>query len=326
MYADRRVTGYPRHLQKRPWDWNLRVPPQVRNCVVFLGYEENGEPKIGGTGFIIEVSSTRYPSQFVWSYLITARHVAECILRRERHFVRLNSFHKATEVWSDASWEWDLHEDKNVDLAVLPWSDKRQITHQLTAIPIDELLLREYRNSQSPNAVGSGIGIGDEVFTVGLFPKISGREKNEPIVRTGTIAMVPDETVQSEVGKDDLGNPVYGDVDAYLIEARSVGGTSGSPVWVSETLLIEHNESCSLLQEGSWFLAQGPLHLLGMVTGHWTVPWDRNSDLELNAGISVVVKAKTIHKRLMSEKYVAQRTACENAVLSNTAAKMDSED
>ena len=70
------------------------------------------------------------------------------------------------------------------------------------------------------------IGVGDEVFITGLFTKVQETTKNIPIVRTGTVAMIPGEKIP------------FGDnlIEAYLVEARSIGGLSGSPVFVRETL------------------------------------------------------------------------------------------
>jgi hypothetical protein len=39
------------------------------------------------------------------------------------------------------------------------------------------------------------VGPGDEVFTIGLFSKMSGKGRNFPIVRTGNIAMMPSEPI-----------------------------------------------------------------------------------------------------------------------------------
>ena len=66
------------------------------------------------------------------------------------------------------------------------------------------------------------IGIGDEVHAVGLFSEAPGHQTNMPIVRVGNIPMMPTEQIQTDMG--------YADV--YLVEARSLGGMSGSPVFV----------------------------------------------------------------------------------------------
>ena len=60
------------------------------------------------------------------------------------------------------------------------------------------------------------------------------------------IAMIPDEPVTTSLG----------DIKAYLVEARSIGGLSGSPAFVRETGA-----------EGT-----GSFYLLGLMHGHWGVP------------------------------------------------------
>ena len=67
------------------------------------------------------------------------------------------------------------------------------------------------------------------MFSVGLFTKYFGRSNLIPIVRTGNIAMMPKEKVP-------LGS--FGLTDAYLIEGRSIGGLSGSPIFCRDTIKI----------------------------------------------------------------------------------------
>jgi hypothetical protein len=66
------------------------------------------------------------------------------------------------------------------------------------------------------------IGVGDEVYVAGMYVARLGESKNIPIIRSGTIAAMPEEKIQT----------IYGYHDAYLIEARSIDGLSGSPVFV----------------------------------------------------------------------------------------------
>src|SRR5439155_21246754 len=66
------------------------------------------------------------------------------------------------------------------------------------------------------------VGPGDEVFLVGRFVSHDGQLRNTPVVRVGSIAMMPGEPVRQELRSfDQL---------SYLIEARSLSGFSGSPV------------------------------------------------------------------------------------------------
>jgi hypothetical protein len=67
------------------------------------------------------------------------------------------------------------------------------------------------------------IGIGDALFCTALFSRFVGTAKNLPIVRMGVIALMPDEPVPTKK---------FGNVEAFLIEIRSLGGLSGSPVFL----------------------------------------------------------------------------------------------
>jgi hypothetical protein len=104
-----------------------------------------------------------------------------------------------------------------------------------------------------------------------------GFAKNIPILRTGNIAMIPDERIPT-------GN--FGDMEAYLIEARSIGGLSGSPVFT---------------------LARSPqevtVFLMGLMHGHWSVDsetvvdkisQDAGIKAGVNVGIAVITPASKI--------------------------------
>src|SRR5438876_12389505 len=68
------------------------------------------------------------------------------------------------------------------------------------------------------------MGIGDEVFMVGRFINHEGTQQNKPSVRFGHIAMMPGEPIT---------NPKTGfRQNCYLVDCRSMGGYSGSPVFV----------------------------------------------------------------------------------------------
>jgi hypothetical protein len=103
------------------------------------------------------------------------------------------------------------------------------------------------------------IGIGDEVHVAGLFTAVPGTTRNMPIIRHGTLAMLPSEQIQTELG--------YADV--YLIEVRFIGGLSGSPVFVRNTvcLKVERPDGSSDLLFGNG----GQTILLGVMQGHWDI-------------------------------------------------------
>jgi hypothetical protein len=127
------------------------------------------------------------------------------------------------------------------------------------------------------------------VFTVGLFTYHAGTQRNMPIVRYGNIAMLPDEPIQVEGGF----------ADVYLVEARSIGGLSGSPVFVRKTLALPIT---SRYDNERKIEGLGRLFFLGMMRGHWDI---RESELNkpsfihdrqrgVNLGIGMVTPAAKI--------------------------------
>ena len=133
------------------------------------------------------------------------------------------------------------------------------------------------------------IGLGDEVFITGLFAHASGSQRNQPIVRMGNIAMIPSEPIPTDLGS----------IEAYLIEARSIGGLSGSPAFVRETAPV----------------GLGTFYLLGLMHGHWDIPPEKKNDLlmqgeffgRVNMGIAIVIPAKKILEVLNHPKLVERR-------------------
>lgn len=128
------------------------------------------------------------------------------------------------------------------------------------------------------------IGHGDEVFIVGLFRHHHGSKKNIPIIRVGNIAALSEEHISTQA---------FGEIDAYLIEARSIGGLSGSPVFL--------NLGTTRIIKGQLkFASQEPIfYLFGLIHGHFDVKSkavdeaDDKNDLltpdRVNTGIAIVV-------------------------------------
>jgi hypothetical protein len=136
------------------------------------------------------------------------------------------------------------------------------------------------------------VGLGDEVFVTGLFRHHHGNRRNIPIIRVGNIACLTEEKVSTKS---------YGDIDAYLIEARSIGGLSGSPVFLNLGITrmiqgeIKHAQS------------QPVFYLLGLIHGHYDVNIDSIDEIELdktnylspdrvNTGIAIVVPFHKINE------------------------------
>jgi hypothetical protein len=96
----------------------------------------------------------------------------------------------------------------------------------------------------------------------------------------------------------------------YLIEARSIGGLSGSSVFLhlSDTRIKERNGAKIWRNQISF-------HLLGLVHGHWDMPEARTDDIledsmqneRLNVGIAIVVPATRIAEVINHPLLIAQR-------------------
>lgn len=252
-------------------DIDMRVPDDVRQCVVFIALPQAEEKKVFyrfmGTAFFVSKPSSDGATFYV--YLVTAKHVANR-LEGKPFLVRVNTKEAPGYDWirgTGAKW-WYHPADETVDVAVIPWAPPQHVEYR--SIPESMFLLDETIRNK-------GIGIGDEVFITGLFTHLSGSKRNLPIVRIGNIAMMPEEPVPTELGN----------IEAYLIEARSIGGLSGSPAFVRHTVSLGREE----------------FYLLGLMHGHWDIPPKEKNDAisryddalgKVNMGIAVVVPAKKI--------------------------------
>jgi hypothetical protein len=163
------------------------------------------------------------------------------------------------------------------------------------------------------------IGPGDEVFITGLFTKAVGASQNMPIVRMGNVSLMPHE----KIPHGDLGL-----IDAYLIEARSIGGLSGSPVFVSETAQMPstYADPKKSKPEKLFMLGHGQTFFMGLLRGHWDVPPNRffHEMEKVNMGISVVVPAHKIREILFHPEQIALREEVENRMLAEGEATPDS--
>lgn len=268
------------------------VPDEVRKSVVFLGYQKpDGNYKLMGTGFFLtHIIGATQPAFLPargrgFSYLVTAKHVIDGI--RDNYAVKVSV--RANHRDGLARWietnidEWLFHptEFDSVDVAVLRVTIANDLDH--IGSPIQSVATEEIISE-------AGIGIGDEVFMAGLFAPHYGGRKNIPIIRVGNISAMPEEPVEVRQ---------LGLMDAYLIEARSLGGLSGSPVFVhipaNRVNRIAMNQDIQFTGGGTVFF------LLGLMHGHWDTTSDPdtiNEDLretrQVNMGIAIVVPATKI--------------------------------
>ncbi len=257
----------------------MLVRDEIRKCVVFLGYRfSDGRTGLAGTGFLVarpfqegaEVRRGRVSLSF--TYLLTAKHVIDGIRKQglDEILIRFN-YRDGKARWVTTKVEyWQFHptEPDTVDVALLNlsgFSGGADVPHDHAVFPIAGFVSETLVQSEP-------IGIGDEIFIVGLFAAHHGNARNIPIVRIGNIAAMPEERVSTSLGA----------IDAYLIEARSMGGLSGSPVFV--------NLGTMRVINGAMHTSDGGIiYLLGLMHGHYD-----EKHQNINMGIGIVVPASKI--------------------------------
>ncbi len=264
----------------------MRVPDEVRKCVVFLCINilqrESADKTFlpGGTAFFVVLKPD---ANVTIGYLFTAKHVIEDMQNDLRNtdgqiYIRIELISGEVVYVPTETSQWIKH-DGSVDVAVLPWIRSRK-EFDFTVIPAKTIVTRDMMKEEN-------IGIGDDVFIAGLFVKRFGKERNIPIIRIGNIAAMADEQIPLR----------YGNKDAYLIECRSIGGLSGSPVFIHKPKLrFEPHESQVGKNEvvGTLAIDTGWFSLLGLIHGHWDV--DVNFDeRKSDAFMSKTIKGEAVN-------------------------------
>jgi hypothetical protein len=280
----------------------LNIPDEIRKCVVFLGYKRQGQFRAAATGFAVaqEEQGMRL------GFLVTAQHVVGGLVAKgDDIWIRTNLKSGLCEEQLVPANVWHFHPNspRGSDVAatmVNEWGES-----DVHALPINGpqgvVASKEVMNSLQ-------IGLGAEIAIIGLFGSHFGVGHNVPIVRAGNIAAFQDEPIKTKY---------CGDIDAHLIEARSIGGLSGSPVFLTlpavrflriETGVVGHHRMQTTFTSG-----QG-IFLLGLVHGHFDVPNLNEEAPEgagtvagVNSGIGVVVPVEKILETINEPGWAEER-------------------
>lgn len=285
----------------------MLVPNKVRKGVVFLGTGEGDRFKPRATGFIVSV---KHSGRFFW-HVVTAQHCIGKLYDKGNDIIwgRLNLVAGGVEDFPIPYKTWFHHPDgvEAIDVAVVPIQLDRKTNifahNEIEGIATDAAIKKH------------SIGVGDEVFICGLFANHYGKTRNIPIVRVGNIAAMPEEPVWTK----------YGYIEAYLIEAMSIGGLSGSPVYV-------HLPPIRVV-DGKASKNYGPQYLLlGLMHGHFDVR-NLNDDVvqddapgSINTGIGIVVPASKIKETIMQPDLCQMRDEIIERLKQKSGATMDAAD
>jgi len=191
-----------------------RLNPRLSDCVFYL-YGIN--PKTGkvegprGTGSIVGRPSDNDANHL---YGITNWHVA---VDGGASIIRLNTNDGETRLLKYEPTDWQFIPGGD-DIAAIDITDDVFKTDQVMFIGEKQFIARETLQSFE-------LGIGEDVFMIGLYADHHGGKRNIPCGRFGNLAMVANERAPVEQ-PNKLMHP------SHLADMRSRTGFSGSPVFV----------------------------------------------------------------------------------------------
>ncbi|MGA2986628.1 MAG: hypothetical protein ABSG32_22740 [Terriglobia bacterium] len=277
------------------------IPDELLKCVVFLGYEDIDKRKhfAGSAFWISRPGPEDIRDTCRHAYLITAWHVVDYIQKRSidgRVYMRVNTKNGVQE-WHEIPLAcWKSHPNLAVDIAVMKIGIAPDLEHRVW--PMESCVINENLNPPDSTYTGDRkVELGDEVCFAGLFFPHSGIKKNIPVVRIGNIASLRNEPV---LNRDNL------PMDVYLVESHSIGGLSGSPVF------IDIITAKGVLPPNGGYTAAAYEHkspsrfmLFGLVHGHFgedlepdSFADDGKDKVHINTGMAMVVPAEKINEAL----------------------------
>ena len=293
LKIDYRLGGIPAYRLVEENDNLMQIPDEIRKSVFFVCYKTASGTSLAGTAFLMGVPLEK--SNLISSYIVTAKHIIDAIRDKsidQKVYLRMNLKNAGAELVETPIENWLSHpQESDVDVAVLNWAPPQEI-FDYRIITLEMAATQEIIGKEN-------IGVGDDVFLTGLFSNHYGSERNIPIIRVGDIASMPEEKVHTK----------WGDIDAYLIEARSIGGLSGSPVFVYMGALRTIRDAMEIGRKGHIF------YLLGLMHGHFDLPkleidnleQDSLTNLQINMGIAIVVPIWKIIEVINQEIFVNMR-------------------
>ena len=256
----------------------MKIPDQVRKAVGFVAFQnqKNNQIEPLGTFFFLGRDPKCGEAFSEKVYAVTARHVIDKLRDKgaQNSMLRLNPKDYSAEIIGKRVelTQWFMPTDKSIDVAIHEIGVKEEEDHLV--IPLSMCLTKEVMNSYE-------IGLGDEVFISGLFQHHFGTRRNIPIIRIGNLAALDEERISTEA---------FGEIEGFLVGARSTGGLSGSPVFV--------NLGAGKVIGGKFVVntSEQPLTpLLGLVHGHFRIPQSATqTSEEINAGIAIIVSVASI--------------------------------
>jgi hypothetical protein len=218
-------------------------------------------------------------------YAVTASHVVKNTSSTDELYLRVNRVFgggQPVDIKVPTS-AWRFHAVTDVAVCAVAWPEERLevMTIPLSAFPQGD-----------EGTYFNGVAENEDVMICGLLTNFPGSERIQPIVRTGTIALMPYEKVMVSIDRNTSRN-----VDAYLLEMTSWPGLSGSPI------IVYPNRNPMNPRMLDFMI---PYLLLGLVHGGLEIDKEvkfsrERATVKLGSGIAVGIPAESIREVLMND-------------------------
>jgi len=283
-----------------------RIDPAHLHCTIYLYPNKSAAEKganFGGSGFLTAIPYSQLidGQQRAHVYAVTNSHV---IGKKEGNspVIRCNRLDDKTEIISYIYEEWtDFGEYEDLAIRRLDTDYVNKISwlayFPWTFVMVQDVIVRE---RYAP------IDIGADVVMIGRFISFDGKQRNLPVVRFGSISMLPLEAVPHS-------NKKRPDQYSFLVETHTNPGTSGSPVFTTK-------------EREDGFVE--PDKLLGVVWGYSTVNSKilrkkthdeiANMYTPANSGMAMVVPAWKLAACLYHKDVIMERDEIEKREIEET--------
>lgn len=302
-WADNTVTPFhPPYCPPGAEYLDMRYHEEDLKCVAYVCETRGGKLEPVGTAFstqlIVNHDEVGTHSFYYW---VTAAHLINNISNSP--ILRINRRQTEPRIFETHKSDWIFNSDS--DVAVLPFMvpDEEFAELDLEHINIQNSITGKYEYPPKEGIPSTNklpdVGIGDDVIMLGLFSQLPGRTKNLPIGRFGNIARMPTE---EKITIDIDAAPTKRNIVAYLIEGKSWGGQSGSPVLCHAefTFKLKKKEGGPEKETKRRITA-----LMGLVSCHFDVEKRAKTGgiiTGLNSGIAAVVPSHAIKDLIMGEQ------------------------
>lgn len=300
----------------------VRIGANAGKCVVFFGVDGEGVDNIeyGGTGTLL----INFEDGLNIPVLVTCRHVAEALSKHPNFYIRANTLGGQSLALPIQSLEWAYPEDKTIDLAAT--------TFTLPAHTFDVIYYRlNAASAILTNEDVARIHCGEPISLIGLFRLHPGKQRNISCVHTGNIAVLPDSIERIPI-RDRTTNEIV-EAEVYLVEAQTLDGLSGSPVFLHEIIDLQQINLELRPQVYTHPKAIGIVKLLGIYTGSWDgepgkiLAADRNfhGKTRVPIGMGTVVPIDKVGELIRNHPIMKKKNKeFTDAILAQRAASQDS--